>query len=333
MAVKTAIKSTAVNTAVKTAVRTPPVAKKWAGNVPDVKPGRYADGIPYPELEYCACKLILRPNHFISRKSLFDFAKVMRAPAEKHGVKFSTDEYIDAPLKIREVLFVDTKDFRLYKNAFILRRRIPYSDGFPEGEAEIVFKFRHQDLQTTAETDVRPHIKGDYRIKFKAQALPLKDRLGGIRMLYSHNVQFPRSSLSDTGGGRGAFTMEAIVKVFPVLERLKQQPNEKIELVSETIIEEVLQDIGVLDFGDGVAAKVNVSLWRTRGEHLPLIGEFAYQLRFKSRQDARQRLAALQRLEEFFLSLQFAAKDWIALNATKTGVVYRLNGSPPNAHE
>ena len=331
MAVKTAAR-TAVKTAVKKAVITPPDAQRHAGNIPDIKPGRYADGIPYPELEYCACKLILRPNHFISRKSLFDFAKVMRAPAEKHGVKFSTDEYIDAPLKIREVLFVDTKDFRLYNNAFILRRRIPYRDGFPDGEAEIVFKFRHQDLQTTAETDIRPHIQGDYRIKFKAQALPLKDRLGGIRMLYSHNVQFPRSSLSESGG-LGAITMEAIVKVFPVLQRLKREPNEKIELVSETIIEEVLQDIGVLDFGEGVAAKVNVSLWRTRGEHRPLIGEFAYQLRFQSRQEARQRLAAFQRMEEFFLSLQFAAKDWIALNATKTGIVYRLNGSPPNAHE
>ncbi len=27
-----------------------------------------------------------------------------------------------------------------------------------------------------------------------AQALPLKDRLGGVRVLFSHNVQFPRSS-------------------------------------------------------------------------------------------------------------------------------------------
>ena len=202
MAVKTAVKA-AAKTAVKTAAEAPPVAKKWAGSIPNVKPGRYADGIPFPEIEYAACKLILRPNHFVSRKSLFDFAKVMRAPAGKHGVKFSTDEYIDAPLKIREVLFVDTKDFRLYKNAFILRRRIPYRDGFPDGEAEIVFKFRHQDLQTTAETDIRPQIKGDYRIKFKAQALPLKDRLGGIRMLYSHNVQFPRSSLSEGGAGSG----------------------------------------------------------------------------------------------------------------------------------
>jgi len=35
----------------------------------------------------------------------------------------------------------------------------------------------------------------------------------------------------------------------------------------------------------------------------------------------------------FFLSLQNAARDWIQLGATKTGVVYRLKGNPPHAHE
>jgi len=48
--------------------------------------------------------------------------------------------------EIREVLFLDTADFGLYNNAFILRRRIRYEDGFPSGDPEIVFKFRHPDM-------------------------------------------------------------------------------------------------------------------------------------------------------------------------------------------
>jgi hypothetical protein len=36
------------------------------------------------------------------------------------------------------------------------------------------------------------------------------------------------------------------------------------------IIEEVLQDIGELDFGHGVTAKTDLGIWRTRGEHRPL---------------------------------------------------------------
>jgi len=195
------------------------------------------------------------------------------------------------------------------------------------GDPEIVFKFRHPDIQAAAEVDVRPQIFGDYRIKFKAEALPLKDQLGGIRILFSHNVQFPSTHAHEND----RMSMDTIVRVFPALGRLKKSPGEQVEIVGDTIVEEVLQDIGILDFGDGTSATANVALWRARGDHRPLIGEFAYELKFKRRQDLREK--ALRRAKAFFVALQDAAKDWIALGATKTGVVYRLKGNPPHAHE
>ncbi|MDX2167687.1 MAG: hypothetical protein SF182_11510 [Deltaproteobacteria bacterium] len=298
-----------------------------ARRVPDIKPGRYRDGMPYNEVQYLEAKLILRPNHFTSRKSLFDFAKVMRRPADAAEVDFTPDGFADEPLQIREVLFMDTPDFRLYNNAFILRRRIPYFEGFPIGDPEVVFKFRHPEIQQAAEMDVRPNIRGDYRVKFKAEALPLKDRLGGIRMLYSHNVEFGLSALQD--GDRTS--LDTIVSILPALSSLKRKPGERLELVGDTIVEEILQDIGTLDFGGGVTAVPNVALWRTRGDHRPLIGEFAFQIKFKRREDLNEQ--AMQRAEAFFLALQNEAKDWISLGATKTGVVYRLEGNPPHAHE
>jgi hypothetical protein len=295
--------------------------------VPDIKPGRYADGMPFNEVQYLECKIILRPNHFISRKSFFDFAKMMRRPAEEAGVRFSIVGFVDQPLQIREVLFLDTSDFRLYNNAFILRRRIPYAEGFPVADPEIVFKFRHPDIQKTAQMDVRPNIRGDFRIKFKAEVLPLKDRLGGMRILFSHNAEFGLSALEE--GDHSA--LETIIHMLPALSSLKRARGEKVDLVGGTIVEEVLQDIGFLDFGNGITAVANVALWRTRGEHRPLIGEFAFQVKFKRREDLNDQ--ALHRLEAFFLGLQDVAKDWIALGATKTGVVYRLKGNPPHAHE
>ena len=125
--------------------------------------------------------------------------------------------------------------------------------------------------------------------------------------------------------------MDTIVRVLPALESIQRSAGERIELVSGTIVEEVLQDIGVLDFGKGITAVANVALWRNRGDHSPLIGEFVFQVKFKRREDLNEK--ALTRGEGFFLSLQNAAKGWIALGATKTGVVYRLKGNPPHAHE
>ena len=301
----------------------------WVGRVPQLKPSQYADGMPIHSPEYICCKLILRPNKFHSRESFFDFGKVFKEPAKEHGVKYTTEGFIQQPVKIREVLFVDTDDFRLYNHAFILRRRIPYKDGFPIGEPEIVFKFRHPELQVAAETDVRPNILGDHRVKFKVQALPLKEKLGGIRLLFSHNVQFTRGAI---GMGRENIRdMDALIDILPVLNRVRKTPKEEIHLVSNTIVEEVLQDIGLLDFGDGLTCKANVAIWRTRGEHRPLIGEFAYQFRFQDRDKLSK--DALRRTEAFFISLQYSAEDYINLGATKTATVYRLLGNPPKSHE
>src|SRR5215467_2412823 len=218
---------------VKKTPRRPKESKRIgrARRIHDIKPGRYADGLPLNEVQYLECKIILRPNHFTSRQSFFDFAKVMRRPAQAAGVDFSTDSFAQLPLQIREVLFVDTADFRLYNNAFILRRRIPYSEGFPVGDPEIVFKFRHPDIQKTAEVDVRPNIRGDFRIKFKAEVLPLKDRLGGMRTLFSHNVEFGLSALEEGDHS----SLESIVHMLPALSSLKRAPGEKVELVGDTI--------------------------------------------------------------------------------------------------
>ena len=72
----------------KTAAAAP--AKPGPGYLPRVMPGKYADGIPYDQLRYLECKLILRPNHFTSRDSLFDFGKLMRRPAKESGARVSS---------------------------------------------------------------------------------------------------------------------------------------------------------------------------------------------------------------------------------------------------
>ena len=90
-------------------------------------------------------------------------------------------------------------------------------------------------------------------------------------------------------------------------------------------------DIGLLDFGKGVTAKANVAVWRTRGDQKQLVGEFAFQCKFKRRDEFHG--ATKKRCEQFFCSLQQNAQDWISLGTTKTGTVYRLKGNPPTAHE
>ena len=158
----------------------------------DLKPGKYSDGDPLDEVQYLECKLILKPDRFTAAKTFFDYGNLVARTAKEFGIDFINKGVVLKP-QIREVVFLDTADFQLYNNAFILRRRITLRRRLPVGEPEIVFKFRHPDMQKAAELDVRPRIAGNYRIKFKAEALPLKDQVGGYRLLFSHNVEFSLS--------------------------------------------------------------------------------------------------------------------------------------------
>jgi hypothetical protein len=294
---------------------------------PKIKKGHYSDGHPLDDLHYLECKLILNGDRFTSVESFREFAKLVKRAANAADVGFSRKGFKDLRPQIREVLFLDTADFRLYNNAFILRRRQNYVDGFAVGDPEMVFKYRHPDLQKAAETDVRPKLAGDFRVKFKAEALPLKDKIGGYRLLYSHNVEFPLSAIHDND----PMAMASIVRMLPALQALALNENDRVELVNQTAVEEVLLDIGMLDFGKDVEAKSNVAVWRTRGNQKQLVGEFAFQARFNRR--AEFHAVARLRCEQFFVALQHVAEQWLSLGTTKTGAVYRLKGNPPTAHE
>ena len=288
----------------------------------------YSDGHPLDVIQYLEAKLILKPDRFTSVESFREFGKVVaRTTKQVEKVDFVPDARASQRPDIREIIFFDTPDFRLYNNAFILRRRVTYIDGFPEGDPEIVFKYRHPDEKTAAAMDVRPNISGKYQIKFKSEALPLKDQIGGYRILYSHNCQFGLSQVHE--GDRTA--MSTLTRVFPALSVLKKDPDEKVTLVNEGIVEEVLLPLGQIDFRKGQVAKCDIALWRTRGEHKPLVGEFAFQVKFDRREDVHEN--ARKRAEQFFISLQQAVKDWLALGCTKTGMVYRLKGNEPQSHE
>jgi len=286
-----------------------------------------SDNTPFDRIQYLQAKLILKPERFTSVQSFRKFGQHVVKTSRKTGVGFIADPKAGHRPEVREINFIDTPDFRLYNNAFILRRRICYDDGFPVGDPEIVFKFRHPDEQTAAAVDVRPNIAGKYRIKFKTEALPLKDRIGGYRLLYSHNCQFGVSQVQE----RDRLSMAAVTRVFPSLAALKKSDEEKLQLVNEAIVEEVLLPLGLLDFGKGQVAKCDVALWRTRGEHRPLVGEFAFQVKFPSRESVAEKPKRL--VAQFFVALQHEVADWLAQGVTKTGMVYRLKGNQPQTHE
>jgi hypothetical protein len=283
----------------------------------------YADGHPLDTVHYREFKILLKPDHFTEAHHFKQFGKLLRHAAEELEVALYADRVASTANRVREVVFYDTHHFDLYNQHFIVRRRTRFEDGFPVASPELALKFRHPDMDVAAAVDVRPHGRGEARIKFKEELLPLPDKLGGVRRLYSHNavLELPRHDV------------DAAVKhpttTFPCLKRA-EMCDRTLALVNDVAVEEVLHDLGELHFGHGVSAKANVAVWRRRADEKPLVGEFAFQCKLARENELHSK--ASRRAEKFFVQLQHGVRDWVQLGTTKTRVVYGMGPGGVGVH-
>jgi hypothetical protein len=186
-------------------------------------------------------------------------------------------------------------------------------------------KFRHADMKAAAAVDIHPRLEGESEIKFKEELLPLKNELGGMRSLYSHNcVLVSPNIILDQG-------LEDVAKVFPAMAKIDVSPKTKIELVNNVAVEEVQVDPGHFDFGHGLEAKATIAVWRNRATETSLVGEFAFQAKFHRLDDLHQK--ARVRSEKFFRAVQTHAPEWVQLGTTKTAMIYGIGRSEAPGHE
>lgn len=284
--------------------------------------GRCSDGHPQDSVHYREYKLILRPDRFRSSDAFRDFGKLVRDVAGSVGVELSHHGESTGD-RLREVVFFDTPRFHLYEGSFIVRKRTRHRDGWPTDDPELTFKFRHPDLDSAAAVDVRPARTAAYRIKFKEELLPLRDRLGGMRSLYSHTcvLRLPDS--------RSGTLVAQAPRAFPALRPVLGRSGAPLDVVQGVHVTELLDELGILDFGHGATGKADVALWRTTAIGPAIVGEFSYQVRFERASDLHEKSRA--RADRLFLRLQSAARRWLMLGVTKTAVVYGAGGNSARA--
>ncbi len=284
----------------------------------------YSDGHPLDQIHYLEYKILLKPDHFVRPEGYEYYWEIIEKVAKKLGVKVRMEKH---PFKraVREVLFFDTHKFDLYNRRFILRKRTYYVDGWPEIDHELAFKFRSEDMNKAAETDVRALLEGAERIKFKEELLPLRDKVGGMRSLFSHNciLTTPNIMLDQA--------LSDIAKIFPCLGEIDVRPNTKIDLVNEVRVNEVEVSPGHFDFGHGLEAKAGIAIWRNRATETSLVGEFSFQAKFDRLDDIHQKARKLA--DTFFITLQTEAPEWLQLGTTKTYMVYGMGGNSLKNHE
>ena len=268
-------------------------------------------------LQYREYKLLLRSDHFTKPSHFHKFWKISRSVAKKLDIVIRKR---GKPMEIhvREVIFFDTPRFRLYNNGFMLRRRTFYKKGLPQSNYELTLKFRHPDRATATAVEVQPRLPPPYAIKFKEEILLPRDRLPGMRTIYAHSCEL------DTPNAIMTQSFESISQVFPAVLKTGAKPQTLLSIVNRAAIEEILVNMGEIDFGGKVTAKATLAIWRNRATQAQLVGEYSYQIKFDGPDGLRGKPKELS--EAFFTELQVAAQDWIHHGSTKTALVYSLGG-------
>ena len=288
------------------------------------EPSGAASTIHHDPLQYRDYKLLLRADRFSHSQQFHKFWKVTRRVAKSLGIAIHKR---GKPMEthLREVIFFDTPKFRLYNNGFMLRRRTFYRNGVPQPQHELTLKFRDPDFKVAAAVDVRPLLPCINVVKFKEEVVLPYDKIGGVRIIYSHGCEL------DTPNSIMTQSFETICQVFPALLRTGAKARTALSVVNGLAIEEILVNFGEIDFGGSVQAKATLAIWRNRMTQETFIGEYGYQLRFNSPEDFRGKPRELS--EAFYLGLQSAAPEWIQLGTTKTAMIYRMGKVPVVSHE
>jgi len=274
------------------------------------------------ELNYREYKIILTAERFEGKHAFARFRDIVYNTAKSMKINVLKPPTVE--FQAREVRFFDTPEGELYRNHFILRFRRAYTHYWPDDATELALKYRHPDFKTAQSVDPRAQPPGPLdRIKFKEELLPPQDGGVGIRAIFSHNLISPTLQMPEDK------SFKEMSRFLPALAPLKLGKTNIVQV--GTVVEEVLLDLGVLEFGHGIKAKTNVAIWRDRGSHEILCGEYAYQIKFKKGFD--ENTPGLKLSEKFLQHLQVEAPDWMLRGVTKTSLVYARTGVGGRAHE
>lgn len=291
----------------------PPAATPAASSLP---PASSADR-DLSKVRYAEFKVLLRPDKLRRIAQAYELWQHLRSAVEQAGVRYIPLAG-EPSVKQRDILFYDTPDFRLYENHFILRRRTHFLDGWTTSHDELTFKFRHPEEEKARAIDMHLGLVKNARIKFKREILPLQDRVGGVRHIYTRNCVLAMPALSE------GFDLDEAAEFFPALKSISTGDHAQFSLVNRVTVSETLTEFGVFDFGKGLEGTASLALWRDTGNSAAIVSELGWQLKFDDLDEEIER--RLAPVEDFFKLLQHTIGPWLFLGTTKTNLVYRREG-------
>lgn len=266
-----------------------------------------------PALTSREFKILLNPSVCINRTAGYQALwGTITAVANDMGV---TPVPANAPYREEEdeVTYLDTPAMDLYKQHYILRKRVEYSQGNLSSHCELMLKYRHTDLQQAVATSVKPAPSFEGKEKMEQDVNMDGNKIGSLKGVYSHSSSVGRIQAPAED------SVAAYAAIFPSLKMVQTDPQKPLLPVNNKMIREVTVSLGTLEFQPGLPAAVEVSLWYPVAGQLPEIAELSFHYHTK-----KASKEAMNASEVFFKALQKALGDQLEPGMTKTDFVYGI---------
>jgi len=254
------------------------------------------------------CKVLLLPEMFDDYEAgAQNFWVIVEKVSKSRGLDADLSKNNLEETK-REVNFIDTSDFTLYKSGYILRRRTK------DVNFNYTFKYRNADPLAAVEAKVSPaeDIKG-----ITAFEEDVVVKIANLEHLFSKSGKADlKSDPEMTAGG--------FIKIFPGLAQFNLKPQTALKPVNDIYISELTFDYGNIYFTPKNKAKAGFTVWYLKGSSKPLIAEFSYKYKIGENTPAEDINLIHHASDRFLTALRANIKPWLAAGQTKTGLIYKL---------
>ncbi len=256
----------------------------------------------------CECKILLLPEHFEDYEAgARNFWAIIKKISRAKGLKTNLSKNED--VTERELNYIDTPDFMLYKTGYILRCRA-------EGKKfNYTFKYRNTDPLISAAAIVSPADEFKGKTSFEEDVVVKAESLEHI---------FSKSGKTDLKS-EPAMTVKNFIKIFPGLAKFNFNAQATLKPVNDIIISEITFDYGDIYFEPKTKAKASFTIWYLKGNAKPLIAEFSYKYEIKNGTPDNDINFIHHASDRFLITLRSRIKTWLAAGQTKTGLIYKFD--------
>jgi hypothetical protein len=262
-------------------------------------------------------KILLAPEAFSDvERDVREYWRLARSVARRQSAIVSEGRAASVP-QLREVTFLDTPAAELHRHSHALRKRARYAHGSPRLEFELSLEFRSRDVRRAVEANVQAAAQYEGVEDLKEEIFLASDAPTGLQSAFSHSCR-----LKEHRWELGTRFSDA-TRIFSGLAELRIMPTAMLRTVGEIRVEELLFELGEIDFG-GHEARVRMSVWRDGGNQRVLTGEFAFETHFL--RYGRVPPQAKLRSERFFRLLHEETSAPVDLGHTRTDLLYELAG-------